>query len=146
ERRRLGVPFAAETEKRGRRVEPFGQVREGRDADSAADEERPLHVEAVTVAERAEDGDLVAGRRGAERSCPWPNRVDQKRELAVRRRAQAHRPRQRTAGRLEHEELTRNAGLQAAPFYPEQRVRADRLGARDLHALTPWHQELLQSW
>jgi hypothetical protein len=45
-----------EAEHGGRAAQPLGEIREGRDADSTADEERPLDVEAKAVAERTEDG------------------------------------------------------------------------------------------
>ena len=45
ERRCLGVCVRAEAEDRGRRAEALREVRKRRDADAAADEERPLDVE-----------------------------------------------------------------------------------------------------
>ena len=71
-------------------------------------------VEAEAVAERAEDGDLVAGLERGERARAGPDRVDQERELAARREAERHRPRQHPARRLEHEELARDARLEHA--------------------------------
>ena len=51
--------------------------------------------------------------------------------LSGRREAEAHRPWQYAAGRLEHEELPRRAGLEAATLDAEERVRADRLAGGD---------------
>ena len=47
------------------------------------------------------------GSSARERPRSRADRVDQERELAGRREAEAHRPRQQPAGRLEHEELAR---------------------------------------
>ena len=46
-------------------------------------------------------------------------------------KAERHRPRQHVARRVEHEELARNARLDRAGLDPEERVRADRVGAGD---------------
>ena len=72
------------------------------------------HVEPEAVAERAEDGDLVARRRARRAPRPGPDRVDQEGELAARREAERERPRQHAAGRLEHEELARAARVERA--------------------------------
>ena len=44
-----------------------------------------------------------------------------------RRQAEAHRTREHSARRLEHEELARDPGLEPAALEPEERVRADLL-------------------
>ena len=61
-----------------------------------------------------EDVDLVSGLERAERAGARADRIDQERELARRREAEAHRPRQQPARRLEHEELARPAGVEPA--------------------------------
>src|SRR5437870_1536068 len=79
---RLGMPLAPEAEDCGRAAEHPGQVRERRDADATADEERALDVESEAVPERPEDGERVAGTKGTERARPGADRIDQERELA----------------------------------------------------------------
>ena len=64
---RLGVMLAAEAEHGRRTVERLGEVRQRRDPDAAAHEQRPRHVEPEAVPERAEDRDLVAGLERGER-------------------------------------------------------------------------------
>src|SRR5438067_8747424 len=128
EARGLGVPLAPEAEDRGRAAERLGEIRQRRDADPAADEQRSLDVEAIAVAERAEDRELVAGLLGAERPRAGADGVDQESELARGRQAEAHRSRQRPTRRLEHEELTGNAGIEAASRHVEERVGPDLLG------------------
>ena len=127
ERRRLGVHVAAEAEHRRRAAERLREVRQRRDADAAADEQRPRR--------RRGGSRCRAGRRRAissprleraERPRARADRVDQERELAGRREAEAHRPRQQAAGRLEHEELARHARVEPAALDAQQRVRADR--------------------
>ena len=82
ERRRLGMVCRPEAEQRGRPAECLGEIREGSDADAAADEERPPHREVEAVAERPGHPDRVrAGERG-DRACPAPDRIDEERELA----------------------------------------------------------------
>ena len=83
------------------------EVRERRDADAAADEERLLDVEPVAVAERAEDVELVARLDRGQRAGSGPDRLEQEAQLAGRRLAEAHRARQQPSRRLEHEELAR---------------------------------------
>ena len=80
----------------------------------AADEQRPRHVEPEAVAERTEDVDAVARLERGERTRPGPDRVEQERELARRREAERHRPRQHAARRLEHEELAGDARIERA--------------------------------
>ena len=122
--------LAAEAEHGRRTLERLGEVRQRRDPDPAADEQRPRHVEPEAVAERAEDGDLVAGLERGERARARADRVDQERELAARREAERHRPRQHAARRLEHEELPGMPGSSPPRVDAQQRVRADRLDRR----------------
>jgi hypothetical protein len=70
-----------------------------------------------------------------ESPCPWADRVDQKRELSRRRLTEAHRTGKNPPGRLEHEELTRDPGLEAATLEAQERVRAHRLDAENLESL-----------
>ena len=77
------MPLRPEAEHRRRRAERLREVRQRRDPDAAADEERPLDVEPEAVAERAEDVDRVAGLERGERLRPGPDRVEQERELAA---------------------------------------------------------------
>ncbi len=86
-RRRVFGAAEAENDRR-RATELLGEVRQRRDADPAADEQRPLDVEPVAVAERAEHADLVAGPKPAQRLSPRPDRVDEEGELAGRREAE----------------------------------------------------------
>ena len=130
--------LAAEAEHGRRVLERLGEVRQRRDPDPAADEQRPRHVEAEAVPERPEDRDLVAGLERGERARARADRVDQERELAARREAERHRPRQHAAGRLEHEELARDARIEPAARHAQQRVRADRLDARRRYEARAW--------
>ena len=125
----LGMPLAAEAEDRRRAAELLGQVRKRCDPDPAADEQRPRDVEVEAVAERAEHVELVPGLERAERARAGPDRIDQEGQLAGLREADAHRPRQHAARRLEHEELARDACVEAALLEPKQCVRPDLLGA-----------------
>ena len=105
---RLGVARAPEAEQRRRLLERLGQVRERRDPDAAADEERPRDVEPEAVSERAEDGDPLARARAPRaRGCRGPTGSTRKPSSPPGRAAERERPRQRAAGRLEHEELAR---------------------------------------
>ena len=118
------MPGRAETEQGRRLPEPLGQVRQRRDADPAADEQRALDVEVEAVAERAEDADLVAAREPGERGRPRADGLEQEGELSWRCEAERHRPRQQPARRLEHEELTREARLERSAPEPQKNVRA----------------------
>src|SRR5262249_60878745 len=109
--------------------------RKRRDADAAADEQRPADLEVEAVAERAEDVQLVLRLEDAERARPGPDRVDQKGELAARREAEAHRSRQEPTGRLEHEELPRHARIDPAAPHAQERVGPDPLVREDLTPL-----------
>ena len=71
----------------------------------------------------------------AQSACTRPDRVDEEGELARRRQAEAHRPRQEPARRLEHEELPGRPWVDGAALEPEQRVRADRLPRDDAEEL-----------
>src|SRR5205823_4345729 len=123
---RFGMPVAAEAED-GRRVsEPLHEVREGRDADAAADEQRPRDVEAEAVAERPEDRERAGART---------DDVDQECELVRGRKTEGHRPREEPARRLEHEELSRNAWIEAAAVDAQQPVRTDLLAGDDVTPL-----------
>ena len=120
-----------ETEHRRRTVERLGEVRQRRDADAAADEQRPRDVEPEAVAERPEHVQLLARLERGERLRARPDRIEQEPELAPRREAERHRPRQRPARRLEHEELAGPARVGAAALDTEERVRPDRLDGDD---------------
>jgi hypothetical protein len=110
------VPGAAEAEERRRLAERLREVGEWGDADPAADEQRTFDAKPKPLAERAEDPQLVSGRERAEGARPWADRVDQERELALRREAEAHRARQDPTRSLEHEELARHTRLEATPL------------------------------
>ena len=129
EHRRLGVPLGAEAEHRRGRAEALREVGQRRDPDPAADEERPLDVQAKAVPERPEDVDRLSRLERRERPRPRPDRIDEEGELRGRGEAEAHRPRQQPAGRLEHEELTRDSGVERPALDLQQAVRADRLAA-----------------
>jgi hypothetical protein len=89
ERGRLGVLSTAKAEDDWRRpAELLGEVRQRRDADSAADEEGLLDVQPVAVPERPEHVDLVARPQRAENLCPGADRVDEEAELPGRREAE----------------------------------------------------------
>jgi hypothetical protein len=133
------VPVAAEAEDRRWVAEVVREVRERRDADATADEHRLLDVEPVAVAERAEDVELVARLDRGQRPGSWPDRLEQEAQLARRRLAEAHRARQQSAGRLEHEELPRNARLEPAAFDANQRVGADGLVRDDSKRFSSAH-------
>ena len=63
----------AETEQRRRRAELLREVRQRRDSDPAADEQRPFDGEVESVAERAQDMDRVARPEpGDAPACPGP--------------------------------------------------------------------------
>src|SRR5579862_3391283 len=114
-RRGFGIGGRAEARDDARRAaELVREIRQRRDADPAADEQRPLDVEPVPVAERPEDRDLVAGRQRRDRLRPRPDRIDEESELAGRRDAERERTREEPPGCLEHEELPRHAGLEHA--------------------------------
>ena len=135
ERGRFRMPVAAETED-GRCVpEPLGEVGERRNADAAADEQRPCDVEAEAVAERPEDRERVAGLQRRERAGARTDDVEQERELVRRRQTERHRPREEPARRLEHEELSWSAWVEAAAVDAQQRVRTDLLAADDVTPL-----------
>jgi hypothetical protein len=87
------MPSAPEPEQRRRSVERLREVGERRDADTAAHEQRSRDVEPETVSERAEDGELVARVQLAQFSRPGADRVDQERQLTLRREAERHRAR-----------------------------------------------------
>ena len=76
---------AAEAEDGRRPLERLGEVREGRDADPAADQHRTGHIEPEAVPERAEHGELVPAVERGDRRRPGPDRVDEEAELALRR-------------------------------------------------------------
>ena len=66
-RGRLGVLRVSETEDdRRRSSELLGEIRQRRDADPAADEQRPLDAEPITVPERPEHAGAAALLPGAE--------------------------------------------------------------------------------
>src|SRR5204863_3467007 len=121
----LRVVVAAKAEHRGGTVERFREVRQRRDTDAPADEQRLAHVEAEAVAEWAENRNFVAGLELRERARAGTDRVDQERELAARRETEAHRTRQDAAGCLEHEELSRTTSIEGAARDAQQLVRAD---------------------
>src|SRR5581483_6164741 len=135
ERGRLGVRVRPEAEDGGREPERLGEIRERRDADAAADEERSRDVEPEAVAERSEDVDALTRLERAERRRPGTDRVDEERELAGRGETERERTRQQPPRRLEHEELTGRARLDRAALEPEERVLADALAAGDAEPL-----------
>jgi hypothetical protein len=129
--RRLGVPVTAEAEERGRGAELLREVWEGRDADAAADEQRALDLEAVAIPEGPVDVELIACFRRRQRPRSRSDCFEQERQLTRRCLAEAHRAGKRTPRRLEHEELARDARIQAASLDPHERVGADRLVRND---------------
>src|SRR5207342_1621623 len=96
-----------------------------------------LDVEVEAVAERAEHVQPLAALELAERPRPRADRIDQERQLARGRKADAHRPRQHPTWSLEHEELAGDARIELAAIDAEQRVGTDGLGCDDAAALTP---------
>ena len=110
----------SEAEERRWAAEPLRQVRERRDADASAHEQRSFHAETESVAERSEDGQPLAAGGADERACPGPDGVDQEAELAGPREAEAHRARQHPPGRAEHEELARVARDEGPPLDAEE--------------------------
>ena len=115
ERRRLGVPRAAEAEHRRR-----ARRATRRDTETARRRCRRRRAAGSSTRRKPfpsgpSTRDLVAGPRGAERARARADRVDQEAELALRREAERHRPRQQPSGRLEHEELTRGCPARSAP-------------------------------
>ncbi len=134
---RLGVRVAAKPGDCRWRSERLGQVGHRGEPDPTRDEEGLGDVEVEAVSERAEDVDRLAGREGTERAGSRADRVDEERELTRRRLAEAHRARQQAPGRLEHEELTGDAGLERSPLETDQRIRADRLVLDDREQLAP---------
>src|SRR5215210_7144800 len=136
ERRGFRVMGAAEAEQRVRPAERGGQERERRDADPAPDEQRALDVEAEAVAERPEHREAVPAAEAAEGERAGADRIDQERELTLRGEAEAHRTRQQPSRRLEHEELTRHALVDAAARDAQRRVRPDGLRRDDAQPLS----------
>ncbi len=132
ERRRLGVSLRTEAEHGRRPSEPFGEIGKRRDADPAAHEQRPFHVEAKSVSERPEHVEALAADDAGQRLRPRSDRVDEEAELGAGREREAHRPGQQAPGRGEHEELTRDAGLEASPLDAEEPVGADVLDPDDV--------------
>jgi hypothetical protein len=131
----LGMAFRPKPEDGGWIAERGSEIRHRRNSDPTCNEERPVDVEIEAVSERAEDMDCLAGSKCAERARAGPDRVDEKRELTRRRLAEAHRTREHSSGRLEHEELTWHSGLELSSLEPQHRVRADGLGCGDRQAL-----------
>ena len=125
------MPVAAEAEERGRGAELLREVWERRDADPAADEKRALDLEPVAVPERPVDVELIARLHRSQRARSRSNCFEQERQLTGRRLAEAHRSRKRAPWGLEHEELARDAGIQAASLDLHERVRANRLVGDD---------------
>src|SRR4029077_18030074 len=125
ENRGLGVLGRPEAEDRGRMLERLREIREWRDPDPSTDEQRPRHVEAKAVPERAEDRDPVARLQLGNRLRSRADRVDEEAELTPGRGAEGERAGQQSAGRLEHEELARNARLDRAAPDSYERVCAD---------------------
>ena len=121
------MELGAKAQNDGRMTQHRREVRHRRDSDAACDEKRPVDVQVEAVSERAENVDRLAGLERAERTCARPYRVDQERELAGRRLAQAHRAREHSAGSLEHEELAGYPGLELSSLQSEERVRPDLL-------------------
>ena len=123
------MPIAAEPEDRRRAAQDLGDIRHRRDPDPARYEKRPRNVQVEAVSERSEDVDRVTGRQSAESARPGADRIDEELELTAWRATEAHRAREHSPRRLEHEELPRDAGFEIASREPEERVRADLLGA-----------------
>jgi len=88
-------------------------------------------VEAEALAERAEHVNRVAWLERREGTCPRTDRVEQEPELAAGSKAERHRARQHAAGRLKHEELARNPGIDAAALETDERVGPERLDRDD---------------
>ena len=135
QRRGLRVPVAAEAENRRRVPQRLGQVRQRRDPDASADEERPLDLEAEALSERTENRERVVSVERAQRTRPGADRIDKEPELVARHEAERHRTRQHTTGCLEHEELAGDSRVEPAALDPQQRVRPDLLVRDDLTPL-----------
>ncbi len=131
----LGMAFRPKPKDCGGIAERGSEIRHRCDSDSAGNEHRPVDVEIEAISERAEDVNCLAGSKCAESPRAGADRVDQKRELPRRRLAEAHRTREHSPGRLEHEELTWHSGLEFPSLEPQQRVGADGLGSGDQQAL-----------
>ena len=154
ERRRLGVRRRAEAEQRRRLAEPLGEVRQRRDPDPAADEQRALDVEVEAVAERAR-GRRSRRRVASAQSASCPGRSGSTRNASSPGGArQSESGAAAAARRLEHEELAGDARLEPAALEPQQRVRpdrafrdAERAGGRSpaSAALTPRQTEPIRS-
>src|SRR5205823_4875376 len=82
---RLGILPAPEAEHdRRRAAQLLREVRQRRDSDPSADEERPGDIESVAVTERPEHRDPVAGLQLTDGLRPRPDRVDEEGELPGR--------------------------------------------------------------
>ena len=80
----------------------------------------------------------IASPGSSAQSARVPGPIGSKRNASspARRQAEAHRPRQHPARRLEHEELARHAGSSRPARARSERVRPDRsFAARTLEAL-----------
>ena len=92
------------------------------------------------MAERAEDGDLLArASSAASARVPRPTGSIRKPSSPVGRAAERERPRQRAARRLEHEELTGRRRGRARRGRAEERVGADLLDGEHRAPLTTRH-------
>ena len=132
ERRRLGVPLAPEAEERGRRrrarAERYGSgaipIPPPTSSGRSTSRSKPLPSGPSTCSSSpgsSAQSARVPGPIGSIRNASSP----------ARREADAHRPRQHPARRLEHEELSGRARVEPALLDAQQRVRPDGLGAGD---------------
>ncbi len=135
ERRCLRVVRRPEPEQRRRAAEALGEVRERRNADPAAYEERSGDAEVEAVAERACDVDRITRLERGDRGRPGADGLEEEPELVGQRQTEAERARKHATGRLEHEELPRRSRLEVAAREPDERVRADPLLADDAEQL-----------
>ena len=133
------MPVAAEAEDRRWVAELLREVRERRDADAAADEERLLDVEPVAVAERAEDVELVARLDRGQRARSGP--IASSRKLSSPGGAWQRligRGRSRP-GASSMKNCPGTARLEPASLDADQRVGADRLVGDDSKPLSSAH-------
>jgi hypothetical protein len=130
------MALGAESQERRWVAERLCEVWQRSDPHPTSDEQWSLDVEVEAVPERAEDVDRPAGPQGAERLRARPHGLEQERQLTDWRLAKAHRAREKSSGRLEHEELPGHTGVELSATEPQQRVRPDLLRSDDLEPLT----------
>ena len=126
----------ARASRSGSRARPAGgpglrEERQRRDPDPAADEQRPLHVELGSRSRAARTrGPASPGSARAERVGAGADASIRNASSPRGRETQAHRARQQPAGGLDHEELSRHAGVEPAALAPAATCTARRPRSR----------------